>query len=229
MPKLARAAPAPRSRLNQRERTRQALLDATRALLAEGTVPTIAQAAQQALISEATAYRYYSNPKSLLRDALAVRWPELNGVLAALREIQAVEERAQYAAVARAHAVLANEMEIRALVAMSYAPPPAGGQGNAGAARPEFRVALIETVLESVADRLTADQRRRLQLALSVIVGAEAVLSLKDVCGCSNQEVIAALGWSAFQVTAAALRIKEPVGAGRGELRNGGTPTSGKR
>ena len=190
-------------RVNQKERTRQALLAATRALLADGEAPTVARVAERALISEATAYRYYSDLPSLLRDALAIRWPELEGVLSELRAIPAAAARAQRAAEAMARNVLAKEADIRALIALSYAPRPEKGEAS-GLLRPSFRVVLIEAVLEPLADRLGADHRLQLQRALSVIIAAEAVLSLKDAGGGSDEEIVATLGWTARQIVATA-------------------------
>ena len=190
-------------RVNQKERTRQALLAATRALLADGEAPTVARVAERALISEATAYRYYSDLPSLLRDALAIRWPELEGVLSELRAIPGAAARAQRAAEAMARNVLAKEADIRALIALSYAPRPEKGEAS-GLLRPSFRVVLIEAVLEPLADRLGADHRLQLQRALSVIIAAEAVLSLKDAGGGSDEEIVATLGWTARQIVATA-------------------------
>jgi AcrR family transcriptional regulator len=189
-------------RVNQKERTRQALLAATRALLADGEAPTIARVAEQALISEATAYRYYSDLPSLLRDALAVRWPQLDGVLSELRAIPAAETRAQHAAEAMARNVLAKEADIRALITLSYAPRPDKAEPS-GPLRPSFRVALIEAVLEPLAPRLGAADRRQLQRALSVVIAAEAVLSLKDAGGGSDSEIVATLGWMARRIVVA--------------------------
>ena len=53
-------------RTNQKARTRAALLDAARALLAEGVSPTVEQAADRAAISRTTAYRYFANQRALL-------------------------------------------------------------------------------------------------------------------------------------------------------------------
>src|ERR671922_144625 len=53
-------------RTNQKARTRSALLDATRELLAEGANPTVEQAADRAAISRTTAYRYFANRRALL-------------------------------------------------------------------------------------------------------------------------------------------------------------------
>ncbi|MDX6280359.1 MAG: hypothetical protein QOH03_1430 [Kribbellaceae bacterium] len=50
-------------RAQQKHRTRQALLDAYFALLREGgESPTVAQVAEKAGISVATAYRYFPSP-----------------------------------------------------------------------------------------------------------------------------------------------------------------------
>jgi AcrR family transcriptional regulator len=199
-PSLDPTARRPGGRANQKERTRQALLAATRALIEEGQAPTIARAAERALISEATAYRYYSDARDLLRDAL--QWPGMDGLLSELRATPAVAARARRAAEAMAGTVLANEAQIRALIALSYTP----GRSEKGAAtRPALRVPLIDAVLEPVADRMDASERRRLRCALSAVIGAEAVLSLKDVGGFGDEEIVATLGWAAFQLAAAAL------------------------
>jgi AcrR family transcriptional regulator len=53
-------------RVNQKARTRQALVTATRDLLAQGVVPTMEGAAAAASISRTTAYRYFPNVRALL-------------------------------------------------------------------------------------------------------------------------------------------------------------------
>ncbi len=184
---------------NQKERTRQALLVAARALLAEGQALTVARAAERALLSEATAYRYYSDPRSLLRDAVAVHWPELEALLADLRATPDLETRAQRAAEAMALNVLANEVHIRALIGLSQSANGRQERGG-GALRPGFRFALIAAVLDPLGKRLGAPERRRLELALATVISAEAVLTLKDVCACGDEEIVSTLGWTAGQI-----------------------------
>jgi len=53
-------------RTRQKERTRAALLDAARQLLAQGRTPTVEDGAEAAGISRATAYRYFANQRALL-------------------------------------------------------------------------------------------------------------------------------------------------------------------
>jgi hypothetical protein len=86
--------------------------------------------------------------------------------------------------------------------ALPYAP---GRSEKGGATRPALRVPLIDAVLESIADRMDARGRRRLRCALYAVVGAEAALSLKDVGGLGEEEIVSTLGWAAFQLAAAAL------------------------
>src|SRR6266568_995161 len=55
-----------RGRTQQKARTREALVNATSTLLAEGVTPTVEQAAAAAGISRTTAYRYFPNQRTLL-------------------------------------------------------------------------------------------------------------------------------------------------------------------
>src|SRR5713226_1334106 len=53
-------------RINQKARTREALIEAARRLLASGVSPTMEGAADEASISRTTAYRYFPNLRALL-------------------------------------------------------------------------------------------------------------------------------------------------------------------
>src|SRR3954451_3241912 len=61
-------------RTRQKARTRAAMVDATRELLAEGVAPTVEQAAERAAVSRTTAYRYFPNQRALL----IASYPELD-------------------------------------------------------------------------------------------------------------------------------------------------------
>ena len=70
------------SRVNQKERTRQAIVAATRELIRAGGEVTMPAVAKSALVSEATAYRYFPDLASLLREALTGVWPSPETALA---------------------------------------------------------------------------------------------------------------------------------------------------
>src|SRR5258707_13195256 len=53
-------------RTGQKQRTREALIGAARKLVAQGTTPTVEEAAAAASVSRTTAYRYFPNQRALL-------------------------------------------------------------------------------------------------------------------------------------------------------------------
>ncbi|HMA92901.1 MAG TPA: hypothetical protein VKP30_09450 [Polyangiaceae bacterium] len=187
------------SRANQKERTRQALIEAARDLIASGIAPTVAGTAEHAAISVATAYRYYSDSQSLIRDALASNWPDLAAVRQAIRATPKVTERARKAAEALARTILTNEVAVRAVIASSYTAATTQGQTH-GTFRPAFRTGLIDDVLGAVSPRVGAPARRELRLALLTVVSAEAVLALKDMAECDDDEIVRTLGKIAARV-----------------------------
>jgi AcrR family transcriptional regulator len=56
-------------RINQKRRTRVAVLEAAKQLLREGQLPSVADAADAARVSRATAYRYFPTQEYLLSEA----------------------------------------------------------------------------------------------------------------------------------------------------------------
>src|SRR5262245_59503744 len=59
-------------RANQKQRTRAAIVEAAGRLLRRGGTPTVAEAAEEAKVSRATAYRYFPTPEDLLLEVAAV-------------------------------------------------------------------------------------------------------------------------------------------------------------
>ena len=58
-------------RVNQKARTRAAILDAAIEILREGREPTVPEAAERARVSPATAYRYFTSAEDLQDEASA--------------------------------------------------------------------------------------------------------------------------------------------------------------
>src|ERR1700689_1552479 len=71
-------------RANQKARTRAAIVDACGDLVRSGAEVTMPEVARRALVSEATAYRYFPDLISLLREALEGTWPDPAEALAPL-------------------------------------------------------------------------------------------------------------------------------------------------
>jgi hypothetical protein len=69
-------ASEPTSRENQRRRTRKDLLQAAARLMKEGRTPSLDEVAETALVSRATAYRYFPMSSRFGRGAVDVAVPE---------------------------------------------------------------------------------------------------------------------------------------------------------
>src|SRR5262245_26650790 len=81
-------------RVNQKRRTRKAIVDAARVLMERGETPTVAQAAEEALVSRTTAYRYFPTQESLLLElSVTVSVDEIEKLLARPHDGVAPQDR----------------------------------------------------------------------------------------------------------------------------------------
>ena len=84
----------------------------------------------------------------------------------------------------------------------------------------------LETVLAPL-DELPPERKRLLQAALALTLGAEAIITMKDVCRLDNDETLAVLRWAATALPHAGLQDapgSDPDQPSRPE-RNGQTPS----
>jgi AcrR family transcriptional regulator len=188
------------SRVNQKERTRQAIVAATRELIRTGGEVTMPAVAKSALVSEATAYRYFPDLVSLLREALAGVWPSPEAALAPVAGSDDPVERVACATQALLRHVLIYQSAVRAMIAATITRP-----GDA-AARPGLRFGLIDHALRPLAadDAVLAQLKRDLAL----VIRAEALFTLTDLCGLSPEDAIASAVRTARTLTEAAAAEK---------------------
>jgi AcrR family transcriptional regulator len=188
-------------RVNQKERTRAAILAAARGLItgsAEITMPAVAQAA---LVSEATAYRYFPDLVSLLREAVDGTWPSPEQALAEVEHSADAVQRIGVGTERLLRHVWVYQGAVRAMIAASVVRPQAAG------VRPAYRFGVIDQALaplESTLGRRSPEAFRRLKQDLAIVVSAEALFTLTDLCGLSPDEAIASAVRSARTITAAA-------------------------
>jgi len=193
-------------RVNQKERTRRAIVEAARVLIRTGGEVTMPAVAKSALVSEATAYRYFPDLPALLREALAEVWPSPEAALEPVARSDDPSERIACATEALLRHVLAYQGAVRAMIAATITHP---GQA---AARPGLRFGLIDYALHPLA----ADEAALAQLKrdLAVVVSAEALFTLTDLCGLSPDEAIASAVRTARTLTEAAAGKSFGRGAG---------------
>jgi AcrR family transcriptional regulator len=179
-------------RTGQKARTRAALVAAARQLLAEGTTPTVEQAATAASIARATAYRYFPNQRALL----TATFPEIaeSSLLGESPPADA-EARLDIVVEAIARQALEHEPELRNMLRLSLEPDPAK-RGDLPF-RTGRRVVWVGDALAPLRGRLPEPQLQRLVHAIAAAVGIDALVWLTDIAGVSREEAVDVMRWSA--------------------------------
>lgn len=191
-------------RTNQKQRTRQALIDAAKALAVNGRPLTIADVAEAAQVSVATAYRYFSNPNDLVLEAATPHVPQImadlpddpadriDEVVRRLAEIQFGDE-------ALWRAILRADLERRAHEAAldPEARVPTRGSN---------RLDMVEEALAPLAEKLPPELFRRLIMATMLVCGMEALVAARDACGLEPDEASEVMRWAAQALLQIALR-----------------------
>ena len=199
------AAAGKPGRPNQKSRTRKDLLRAASRLMKEGRSPTLEEVAEEALVSRATAYRYFSGIEALLVEAaLDVAMPD-EGFFAEDASDDVVERllRADRAVAAM---IAVNETALRAMLVHSLQRGMEGaGQGVALPVRQNRRTPLIEQALAPAREALPPEAFVRLARALALVIGTESMLAFKDVLSLGDDEAAALRAWIIRALVAAAL------------------------
>lgn len=185
---------ADEGRVNQRKRTQRALLDAAAALCGEGKSPTFAEIAERAMVSRATAYRYFSSAEALISEALFERAvPDPQEGLREGEDPQAMLARAA----GQFNALLVQDERALHVMERSFMSVWLDNDPASRPPRPGRRLRHIEPAVDALAGELSPQQRRRLTLALCMVMGPEAVVSLRDVGGAGVDEVARVASWAA--------------------------------
>jgi AcrR family transcriptional regulator len=188
-------------RANQRARTRAAIVEAAQDLQSAGTAPTIAQAAEEAGVSRATAYRYFPTQEALLVE-LADVTPVVTPVEELLTSLTTddVEQRLLLLLRTFGSITLAAEEDLRRALWVyldTWLRSRRDGGESPPAVRAGRRMRWLEKALEPL-EHLSDDQRRRLHAALALTTGIESVVVMKDVCRLDDDEALAVLRWAAI-------------------------------
>ena len=128
-------------RVNQKARTRAAIVRAVQDLARDGAEITMPSVARAALVSEATAYRYFPDLVSLLLESDVGVWPDPAEALAPVADSDDPVERVGYAAEVLFTGILARQSAVRAMIAASITRPDVAAQ------RPGHRFAFIDHAL----------------------------------------------------------------------------------
>jgi AcrR family transcriptional regulator len=169
------------ARSNQKTRTRKDLLHAASRLIKRGRTPTLEEVAEEALVSRATAYRYFPSVEALLVEAAVdVAVPEPVSFFHDDASRDPVE-RLQRVETALYDMILANEPLLRNMLAHSIQRDMQADETGKLPRRQNRRTPLIEAALEPVRAQFKPANLKNLAQALALIMGPEATIVVKDV------------------------------------------------
>jgi AcrR family transcriptional regulator len=198
----------PDPRANQRRRTKAAIMEGARTLLREGKVPSVADAAEAAGVSRATAYRYFPTQGALVREAVdagLVRgrsaWEEWLG------DARELTERVERYVSLTFGLMRENEALMRGYLLLAleqWAKLQAGEELGEEPIKRGGRLEAISATLEPFTEQLDGEAIRRLSVALSLLVGIEAHIIFRDIWGLDDDEARGISLWMARVLAEAA-------------------------
>lgn len=178
----------------QKLRTRQALLDAARDMMASKEPITVGAVAERAGISVATAYRYFSDPETIRLEAvmelgLGQAGKFMTDLEHACKGVQSVLTRLKAAQSLMLDFVIENEDAYRLFLAKGHEnvvakrgkvpPEPRGGR----------RVPMIEFALEPWRMDLTGRQFQEATQTIAVVCGPDSYFVLRDLYKLPENEI----------------------------------------
>ena len=188
-------------RANQRERTRLAIMEGARRLLREGKIPSVADAAEAALVSRATAYRYFPTQSALIQEAVHTGLPNTWEPDRRHADLLAFADRVERAVAEMLALTHDNEAILRGVLLLSlqqWATIQAGDKlEEEPVRRGSGRIPAIQAALAPYQDTLTPAALRRLTIGLSLIVGAESLVVLRDIWDLEETEAKEVARWIA--------------------------------
>lgn len=191
-------------RVAQKQRTRQALLDAAVRLLERDEEPHLEAIAAEAGVSRATAYRYFPSADALLAVLPLARIVRdsgdiLGGVPAGNAEAGALAVQRYFYRIAVEH-----EGAFRHLLKASVEQSLRAEDAEAATARGGHRRRELDRALECLEGEVDAATLEKLKVALVALSGIEALVVVKDVLGLPEHEGAAALEWAVRALVRAA-------------------------
>ena len=188
-----------------RGRTFKRLLHEAVVLLRRGRIPSVAEVAQSAGVSRATAYRYFPSRSKLVSAVIA---EALAPVQRAVPQSGDAKQRLHELLDRTYSRFAAYEPHMRAALqlALEHQSLEAAGLLEEEPFRRGQRTEILATTMAPLKPKLKPVTYQRLLKALAVVYGIEPMVILKDICGASDRETEAVVRWMMDALVDAALR-----------------------
>jgi AcrR family transcriptional regulator len=191
-------------RPNQRRRTRKDLLQAAARLMKQGGTPSLEAIAEEAMVSRATAYRYFPSADALLVEAsLDIAFPEIDAVLGddapgdPVARLDLVESAIDAM-------ITANEPGLRRMLIHTLERKLRADGEAETPARQNRRTPLIDAALEPARKEFKPAALANLRRALALVIGTESMVVFKDVLQVDDAEARRVKRWAIRALVAAA-------------------------
>ena len=198
-------------RVNQKLRTRGAIVTAAQQLLEQrGEIPTVAEAAEAALVSRTTAYRYFPTQESLVLElSVTVDVPAIEELVGRpAGPDDAVDRVLEIAGTFNEHVLADEELYRRAMRAyldLWLAAREKDPAESFPTVREGRRMRWFADALAPLRGSVPDSTLRRMQLALCMVMGSEAIVVMRDVCRLEPEEALAVTRWAAEAILQAGL------------------------
>ena len=188
-------------RINQKRRTRERILQAAAELIREGKNISVSDAADIAGISRMTAYRYYPTVDALIANAAlwAVAAREQEEFEQGFPNDISLGEKIDALIVQSDQITNAHRNEFRHMLRMSLE-----GEDNSKL-RLRHRYFTLQKALADKSTGLSQTKIDKLRFGLSLAMGIEAQVVLRDICELDDAQALRVKRWVAQALLAAAL------------------------
>lgn len=187
-------------RINQKLRTRAAIVEAAQELFDAGTTPTVAQAAEAALVSRTTAYRYFPTQETLLTElVISADVDDIEQLVQAPVDAAGAQRRVlavMDAFLRNAFAAEGKYRQAQRLYQDQWLAAVADGE-SAPTVREGRRLRWFEQCLAPRRREVSRAEWDRLLTALALLTGPEALVVLRDVCHVDERTARRVTGWAA--------------------------------
>jgi AcrR family transcriptional regulator len=202
-------------RPNQRSRTRKDLLEAAARLIRQGRKPGLEEIAEEALVSRATAYRYFPNVEALLVEAsFDIAIPQEKELFHDAAEVDPVS-RVQRLDTALHDMALANEASLRMMLVHTLQHAGKDIPEGEVPVRQNRRTPLIAAALKPARGQFSAEALATLSKALALIIGTEGMIVIKDVLQLDDADARNVKQWAIRALIEAAMADARTASAGK--------------